>query len=132
MEELFHVPDAEVGHTPGSNLPRRAETFERRDNDGEGGAPISPVREVKFEVFSPETGEAGLASARDGISCRLALDTATTVASTETARTVKFRDGTIVPAIGQGSWHIGQGRHAPDKLTHELSAKQRSLNSRLA
>src|SRR6516225_12017268 len=70
MEELFHVPDTEVGHAPGSNLPRRAETFERRDNDGEGGAPISPVREVKFEVFSPETGEARLASARDGISCR--------------------------------------------------------------
>jgi diketogulonate reductase-like aldo/keto reductase len=27
------------------------------------------------------------------------------------ARTIKFRDGTIVPALGQGSWHIGQGRH---------------------
>ena len=26
-------------------------------------------------------------------------------------RTVKFPDGTIVPAIGQGSWHLGQGRH---------------------
>jgi diketogulonate reductase-like aldo/keto reductase len=26
-------------------------------------------------------------------------------------RTVKLRDGTIVPAIGQGSWHLGQGRH---------------------
>ena len=40
-----------------------------------------------------------------------ALDTATAAASTEAARTVKFRDGTIVPAIGQGSWHLGQGRH---------------------
>jgi diketogulonate reductase-like aldo/keto reductase len=39
-----------------------------------------------------------------------ALDAATAVAATGTARTVKFRDGTIVPAIGQGSWHIGQGR----------------------
>jgi len=36
----------------------------------------------------------------------LALDAAPGV-----ARTVKFRDGTIVPALGQGSWHIGQGRH---------------------
>jgi diketogulonate reductase-like aldo/keto reductase len=27
------------------------------------------------------------------------------------ARTVKFRDGTIVPALGQGSWHLAQGRH---------------------
>jgi diketogulonate reductase-like aldo/keto reductase len=40
-----------------------------------------------------------------------ALDAATAVAATGTARTVKFRDGTSVPAVGQGSWHIGQGRH---------------------
>jgi diketogulonate reductase-like aldo/keto reductase len=26
-------------------------------------------------------------------------------------RTVKFPDGTIVPAVGQGSWHLGEGRH---------------------
>jgi diketogulonate reductase-like aldo/keto reductase len=39
-----------------------------------------------------------------------ALDAASAVAATSTARTVKFRDGTLVPAIGQGSWHIGQGR----------------------
>jgi diketogulonate reductase-like aldo/keto reductase len=26
-------------------------------------------------------------------------------------RTVKFPDGTVVPAVGQGSWHLGQGRH---------------------
>src|SRR5215472_8591480 len=70
MEELLHVPDAEVGHTPGPNLPRRAETFERRDNDGQVGAPISPVREVKIQVFSPETGKARLASAHNGIFCR--------------------------------------------------------------
>jgi diketogulonate reductase-like aldo/keto reductase len=38
------------------------------------------------------------------------LDAATAAVSTGAARTVKFRDGTIVPAIGQGSWHIGQGR----------------------
>ena len=45
------------------------------------------------------------------LSGALALDTAIAVAATDTARTVKFSDGTIVPAIGQGSWHIGQGRH---------------------
>jgi diketogulonate reductase-like aldo/keto reductase len=39
------------------------------------------------------------------------VDAATAAVSTGTTRTVKFRDGTIVPAIGQGSWHIGQGRH---------------------
>jgi len=26
-------------------------------------------------------------------------------------RTVKFPDGTTVPALGQGSWHLGQGGH---------------------
>jgi diketogulonate reductase-like aldo/keto reductase len=36
----------------------------------------------------------------------LAVDTATGV-----GRTVKFRDGTTVPALGQGSWHLAQGRH---------------------
>ena len=40
----------------------------------------------------------------------LALDAATAVAATGTTRTVKFRDGTIVPAIGQGSANIGRGR----------------------
>jgi hypothetical protein len=41
-----------------------------------------------------------------------ALDAATAVAATGTARTIQFRDGTIVPAIGQGSGNIGQGRHS--------------------
>jgi diketogulonate reductase-like aldo/keto reductase len=27
------------------------------------------------------------------------------------ARTVKLPDGTIVPALGQGCWHLGEGRH---------------------
>jgi len=31
--------------------------------------------------------------------------------ATPAPRTVKFPDGTIVPAVGQGSWHLGQGRH---------------------
>ena len=33
-------------------------------------------------------------------------------------RTVKFRNGTSVPALGQGSWHLGQGRH-PAALEEE-------------
>ncbi len=32
-------------------------------------------------------------------------------ASKAAARTVRFPDGTSVPAIGQGAWHLGQGRH---------------------
>ena len=26
-------------------------------------------------------------------------------------RTVKFPDGTVVPALGQGAWHLGEGKH---------------------
>jgi diketogulonate reductase-like aldo/keto reductase len=33
-------------------------------------------------------------------------------------RTVKFPNGTVVPALGQGSWHLGQGRH-PQALEEE-------------
>src|SRR3984893_10865658 len=40
-----------------------------------------------------------------------ALDAATGAASTGAGRTVKFRDGTIVPALGQGSAGLGKGRH---------------------
>src|SRR6267143_2800199 len=40
-----------------------------------------------------------------------ALDEATGAASTSAGRTVKFRDGTIVPALGQGSAGLGKGRH---------------------
>ena len=41
----------------------------------------------------------------------LALDAATAVALNGTAQTVKFRDGAAVPAVGQGSAGLGQGRH---------------------
>src|SRR2546430_16234207 len=32
-------------------------------------------------------------------------------ASKPAARTVKLPDGTTVPALGQGAWHLGQERH---------------------
>jgi diketogulonate reductase-like aldo/keto reductase len=35
----------------------------------------------------------------------------TPAGSTGSGRTVRFHDGTVVPALGQGSWHLGQGRH---------------------
>jgi len=38
---------------------------------------------------------------------------ATGAASETAARTVRFPDGTTVPALGQGAWHLGQGRHPP-------------------
>ena len=39
-----------------------------------------------------------------------ALDAATGAASTGAGHTVKFRDGTVVPALGQGSARLGQGK----------------------
>ena len=45
---------------------------------------------------------------------RSASALAATGAASETAgRTVRFPDGTTVPALGQGAWHLGQGRHPP-------------------
>src|SRR5215475_4604700 len=39
-------------------------------------------------------------------------------------RTVTFPDGTTVPALGQGSWHLGQGRH---RLTVEEEAMRTGI-----
>jgi diketogulonate reductase-like aldo/keto reductase len=47
-----------------------------------------------------------------------ALEAATGAASTGAGRTVKFPDGTTVRALGQGSWHLGQGRH-PEAIEEE-------------
>src|SRR5262252_5529999 len=38
------------------------------------------------------------------------------------ARTVKFRDGTVVPALGQGSARLGQGRRPPADEEEALRA----------
>jgi diketogulonate reductase-like aldo/keto reductase len=43
---------------------------------------------------------------------------ATGAAPNGAGRTVKFHDGTIVPALGQGSWHLAQGRH-PEAVEEE-------------
>jgi diketogulonate reductase-like aldo/keto reductase len=43
----------------------------------------------------------------------LALPAFNALAATQTAaRTVRFPDGTAVPALGQGAWHLGQARHS--------------------
>ena len=41
-----------------------------------------------------------------------ALGAEAVVASASVERTVKFRDGAVVPVLGQGSWHLAQGRHS--------------------
>ena len=46
------------------------------------------------------------------------LNAATSLTSNDAGRTVKFRDGAVVPALGQGSWHLGKGRH-PGALEEE-------------
>jgi diketogulonate reductase-like aldo/keto reductase len=46
------------------------------------------------------------------------LSSASVLAADAPPRTVRLRNGTIVPAIGQGSWHLGQGRH-PAPLEEE-------------
>src|SRR5689334_1738836 len=40
-----------------------------------------------------------------------ALEPAPGGASPRAGRTVKLRDGAVVPALGQGSWHLGQDKH---------------------
>jgi diketogulonate reductase-like aldo/keto reductase len=37
---------------------------------------------------------------------------ATGAAAQAAGHSVRFPDGTTVPALGQGAWHLGQGRHA--------------------
>ena len=44
----------------------------------------------------------------------------TGAASKPAARTVKLPDGTTVSALGQGCWHLGQGRHPPAVEEEEL------------
>ena len=46
------------------------------------------------------------------------------------SRTVKFHDGTIVPALGQGSWHLAQGRH-PEAVEEEALRTGLSLGMTL-
>jgi len=43
----------------------------------------------------------------------LSAVTAAQATATPATRTVKLPNGTTVPALGQGCWHIGQGRHPP-------------------
>lgn len=47
-----------------------------------------------------------------------ALSGASALAGDSPPRTVRLRNGAVVPAIGQGTWHLGQGRH-PAALEEE-------------
>ena len=64
------------------------------------------------------------------LSSTSALAAATPAASSEGGHTVRFPDGTIVPALGQGSWHLAQGRH-PAAEEEEALRTGRSLGMTL-
>jgi len=64
------------------------------------------------------------------LSSASALAATTDAVSNAVGRTVKFHDGTIVPALGQGSWHLGQGRH-PEAAEEEALRTGLSLGMTL-
>lgn len=54
----------------------------------------------------------------------------TQVATQVSGRTAKLPDGTVVSAVGQGAWHLGQGRH-PDAVEEEAVRAGLSLGMTL-
>jgi len=58
---------------------------------------------------------AALGLSLPAVSATLAVQSSEAVAAgspaSQAVRTVKLPDGTTVPALGQGAWHLGQGRH---------------------
>jgi diketogulonate reductase-like aldo/keto reductase len=64
------------------------------------------------------------------ISGESALAQGAGVPTSAAGRTVKLPNGTIVPALGQGTWHLGQGRH-PATVEEEALRLGLSLGMRL-
>jgi diketogulonate reductase-like aldo/keto reductase len=62
---------------------------------------------AKFAAFGLSLPALGTLAAHETGSLPLA------VAAKSGARTVAFPNGKVVPALGQGCWHLGQGRHPP-------------------
>jgi diketogulonate reductase-like aldo/keto reductase len=78
---------------------------------------------------------AGAAALRSSLPFSTTIATQSFAAETETApkiagRTVKFRDGALVPALGQGSWHLADGRR-PAAVEEEALRTGLSLGMRL-
>ena len=59
-----------------------------------------------------------------------ALSATAAIAADTSRRTVTLGNGTIVPAVGQGTWHLGQGRH-PAELEEEALRTGLSLGMTL-
>ena len=64
------------------------------------------------------------------ISVESALAEGASASTSAAGRTVKLPNGTIVPALGQGTWHLGQGRH-PAAVEEEALRLGLSLGMRL-
>ena|SRR5215471_18108742 len=62
-------------------------------------------------------------------SSALALDAASAVASTGAGRTVKFRDGIVVPVLGQGSGHVGAGKTSGSRRPACAAPQSRGLTN---
>jgi diketogulonate reductase-like aldo/keto reductase len=56
---------------------------------------------------------AALGISLPAFSASLAIPVATAATSPRAGHTVQFPDGTAAPPLGQGAWHLGQGRHPP-------------------
>lgn len=67
--------------------------------------------------FNARCAAIGLSLAAAGAVMK-GLSGASVFAADAPPRTVKLPNGSIVPAVGQGSWHLGQGRH-PAALEEE-------------
>jgi len=73
---------------------------------------------------------AGIAACLSGAALGLAVSPAALAAAQASGRTVRFPDGTSVPALGQGAWHLGQNRH-PQAVEEEAVREGISLGMTL-
>ena len=87
--------------------------------------------------FISALGGAALGSSLPAVGAMVAAPSSTSAvaavasaAANDAGRTVKFHDGTIVPALGQGSWHLGEGRH-PEAAEEEALRTGLSLGMTL-
>ena len=80
----------------------------------------------EFSARCSATAVGALLAVQGGTRIVAAADAATQGAG----RTVKLPDGTAVPAIGQGGWHLGQGKH-PEAIEAEAVRTGLSLGMTL-
>jgi diketogulonate reductase-like aldo/keto reductase len=86
-----------------------------------------PLSRRDFNGLCGVTAAAGVLGGTPGA---WAMDAPTGTASTRAKRTVKFPDGIVVPALGQGSAQLAQGRH-PEAVEEEALRSGLSLGMTL-